>query len=113
MIADRQANPGDDLMSILVHAEVDGDRLTDDDIIQESLLILIGGDETTRHVITGGVHQLLLHPDQWDRLARRPVAPAHRGRGDAALGHPDQEHGPHRHPRRRAAAASRSRRATS
>ena len=61
-------------MSILVHAEVDGDRLSDDEIIQESLLILIGGDETTRHVISGGVHQLLVHRDQWERLAADPAA---------------------------------------
>ena len=71
-IAERQDNPRDDLMSILVHAEVDGERLSADDIVQESLLILIGGDETTRHVISGGVHQLLLHRDQWDRLAADP-----------------------------------------
>jgi cytochrome P450 family 142 subfamily A polypeptide 1 len=63
-IADRRAEPRDDLLSVLVHAEVDGDKLTDDEIIHESLLILIGGDETTRHVITGGMYQLLLHPEQ-------------------------------------------------
>ena len=51
-------------MSVLVHAEVDGDRLDDDDVLHESLLILVGGDETTRHVISGGMEQLLLHPDQ-------------------------------------------------
>jgi cytochrome P450 family 142 subfamily A polypeptide 1 len=72
VVTDRQANPTDDLMSILVHAEVDGERLTVDDIVQEALLILIGGDETTRHVISGGVHQLLLHPDQWARVAEKP-----------------------------------------
>ncbi len=68
VIADRRANPRDDLMSVLVHAEVDGDRFADDEIIHESLLILVGGDETTRHVISGGVHQLLVHPDQWAGL---------------------------------------------
>jgi cholest-4-en-3-one 26-monooxygenase len=72
VIAARRADPQDDLMSILVHAEVDGDRLSDDEIIQESLLILIGGDETTRHVISGGVHQLLLHPEQWKALGTDP-----------------------------------------
>jgi cytochrome P450 family 142 subfamily A polypeptide 1 len=72
VIADRQEHPRDDLMSILVHAEVDGERLSVDDVVQESLLILIGGDETTRHVISGGIHQLLLHPDQWQRLAEHP-----------------------------------------
>jgi cytochrome P450 family 142 subfamily A polypeptide 1 len=74
VIVARRAEPADDLMGILVAAEVDGDRLTDDEIIQESLLILIGGDETTRHVISGGVHQLLLHRDQWDRLGADPAA---------------------------------------
>ncbi len=74
VIADRRADPTDDLMSVLVHAEVDGDRLDDDEIVHESLLILVGGDETTRHVISGGVHQLLLHPDQWARLRDDPAA---------------------------------------
>lgn len=78
VIADRRANPRDDLLSVLVHAEVDGTRFEDDEIIHESLLILIGGDETTRHVISGGVHQLLLHPDQWKAVASdadsRPTA---------------------------------------
>jgi cytochrome P450 family 142 subfamily A polypeptide 1 len=72
VIADRRREPRDDLMSILVHAEVDGDRFEDDEIIHESLLILVGGDETTRHVISGGVHQLLVHPDQWDAVASDP-----------------------------------------
>ena len=60
VIEDRRGCPRDDLMSILVHAEVDGDRLDDDSILHESLLILIGGDETTRHVMSGGAYQLLV-----------------------------------------------------
>ena len=55
-------------MSVMVHAEVDGDTLDDDELVQESLLILVGGDETTRHVISGGMAQLLAHPDQRDKL---------------------------------------------
>jgi cytochrome P450 family 142 subfamily A polypeptide 1 len=66
-----QATP--DLMSILVHSTVDGDRLDDDEIIMESLLILIGGDETTRHVISGGELELIKHPDQRRRLAGDPA----------------------------------------
>jgi len=65
IIADRRANPGgDDLVSILCHSEVDGDRLDDESIVQESLLILIGGDETSRHVITGGMQALMEFPDE-------------------------------------------------
>jgi cytochrome P450 family 142 subfamily A polypeptide 1 len=71
-IADRRACPRDDLMSVLVHAEVDGDRLDDDSILHESLLILIGGDETTRHVISGGAYQLLTNPELWEILRTDP-----------------------------------------
>jgi cytochrome P450 family 142 subfamily A polypeptide 1 len=60
-------------MSVLVHAEVDGDRLGDDDLVHESLLILIGGDETTRHVISGGMEQLLLAPGERRRLVDDPA----------------------------------------
>jgi cytochrome P450 family 142 subfamily A polypeptide 1 len=71
-IADRRARPREDLVSTLVHAEVDGDRLTDEEILHESLLILIGGDETTRHVISGGMYQLLTVPGERERLAADP-----------------------------------------
>ncbi len=71
--ADRRAKaPADDLMSVLVHAEIEGERLDDESLFMESLLILIGGDETTRHVISGGMHQLLLHPDQRRALREDP-----------------------------------------
>jgi cytochrome P450 family 142 subfamily A polypeptide 1 len=59
-------------MSVLVHAEIEGDRLSDEEILQESLLILIGGDETTRHVMTGGLLELIRNPDQKAKLAADP-----------------------------------------
>ncbi|HEV3266352.1 MAG TPA: cytochrome P450 [Acidimicrobiales bacterium] len=64
----RKDGRSDDLIGTLVHAEIDGDRLDDQSLIYESLLILIGGDETTRHVITGGMYELLRHPDQLEAL---------------------------------------------
>jgi cytochrome P450 family 142 subfamily A polypeptide 1 len=78
VIEDRRGCPRDDVMSILVHAEVDGDRLDDHSILHESLLILIGGDETTRHVMSGGMYQLLVEPERWERLKadRALVVPA-------------------------------------
>ncbi|NLD76899.1 MAG: cytochrome P450 [Acidimicrobiales bacterium] len=72
VIADRTASPRQDLMSVLCHAEVDGDKLDHESMIFESLLILIGGDETTRHVISGGGYQVLANRDQWDTLVADP-----------------------------------------
>jgi len=63
---DHQTN---DLIGTLVHAEIEGDHLDESSLIYESLLILIGGDETTRHVISGGMYELLVHPDQYRTLA--------------------------------------------
>ena len=65
----KRDNQSGDLIGTLVHAEIDGDRLDESSIIYESLLILIGGDETTRHVISGGMYELLRHPDQLRKLA--------------------------------------------
>ena len=74
VVADRRAKPRqDDLMSILVHAEIDGEGLDDEALLQESLLILVGGDETTRHVISGGMDALLRHPEQYALLRREPA----------------------------------------
>jgi cytochrome P450 family 142 subfamily A polypeptide 1 len=72
VMEDRRGNPRDDLMGILVNSELDGERLADDEIIQESLLILVGGDETTRHVITGGMQALIENPDQRKQLIDDP-----------------------------------------
>ena len=72
VVQDRRANPSDDLMSLLVNAEVEGEGLSDEDLIHESMLILIGGDETTRHVITGGMEALIHNPSARDALLRDP-----------------------------------------
>ncbi len=65
----RKDGSSGDLIGTLVHAEIEGDRLDEASLIYESLLILIGGDETTRHVISGGMYELLRHPDQHKLLA--------------------------------------------
>ena len=72
VIADRRANPRDDLFSILVNSEVEGQQMSDDEIVMETLLILIGGDETTRHTLSGGTEQLLRHRDQWGAVVADP-----------------------------------------
>jgi cytochrome P450 family 142 subfamily A polypeptide 1 len=73
VIGDRRGRPpGDDLMSVLVHAEIDSQKLDDEALVHESLLILVGGDETTRHVITEGMEALIRFPAQRERLLRDP-----------------------------------------
>lgn len=74
VVRDRRGRPPqDDLISILCHAEVDGERLDDESIVQESLLILIGGDETTRHVISQGMETLIRNPGQRKKLVEGPA----------------------------------------
>jgi cholest-4-en-3-one 26-monooxygenase len=68
LITKRRAEPTDDLFSVMINAEVEGQRMSDDEIVMETLLILIGGDETTRHTLSGGTEQLVRHRDQWDML---------------------------------------------
>lgn len=72
VIADRRANPRDDLFTVLCNSEVEGQRMSDDEIVFETLLLLIGGDETTRHTLSGGTEQLLRHRDQWQQLVANP-----------------------------------------
>jgi len=72
LIGQRRREPTEDLISVLVHGVMDGERLTDDEIVQDALLILVGGDETSRHTLSGGTAQLLSHPDQHDALRANP-----------------------------------------
>jgi cytochrome P450 family 142 subfamily A polypeptide 1 len=72
VIADRTERPRDDIMSILAHAEIDGDSLAPDELLGEALLILVGGNDTTRHVITGAVEALARRPEQRRALAADP-----------------------------------------
>lgn len=74
LIDSRRREPGDDLISVLTHGVIDGERLTDDEIIQDTLLILVGGDETTRHTLTGGTAQLLRTPAQFEAFRTDPDA---------------------------------------
>jgi cholest-4-en-3-one 26-monooxygenase len=75
-VAERRGGDGHDLVSLIVNADFDGEPLADIDVMFETMLVLVGGDETTRHVISGGVAALLAHPDQLARLrADRSLLP--------------------------------------
>jgi cytochrome P450 len=68
----RRAEPRDDLLTRLVEAEVDGERLTDDEILGFFQLLLVGGQETTTNLINNAVLCLVEHPDQLARLRSAP-----------------------------------------
>jgi cholest-4-en-3-one 26-monooxygenase len=65
MAAERSANPGDDLVTTLVQADVDGHKLTDDEFGFFVILLAVAGNETTRNSITQGMMAFTDHPDQW------------------------------------------------
>ena len=73
MIQDKRKHPGDDILTGLIEAEDDGDRLTEDELVAMVFLLIVGGYETTVHLITNGVLTLLQHPDQLDRLRQDPA----------------------------------------
>ena len=72
LIERKRAQPGDDVLSHLIHAEEQGDRLSHDELLSTVFLITIAGFETTLHAITNGVRTLLENPDQLARLRAEP-----------------------------------------
>lgn len=71
-LADRRSNPRDDLVSTLAHAEIDGHRLSDPELLIHCVALLVGGNETTRNLISGGASLLMEHPDQKRALVADP-----------------------------------------
>ena len=72
-IAERRRQPRDDLISALIAVEVDGDRLSEEDILTMIQLLVGSGFETTMNLIGNGVLALLQHPAQCERLCREPA----------------------------------------
>jgi cytochrome P450 len=68
--ADRRADPKDDIISELGAAEVDGDRLTDDELAMFLVQLLVAGNETTRNMMSGGLLAFAGAPAQWSTLRR-------------------------------------------
>jgi cytochrome P450 len=64
----RRDAPRDDIISVLATAEVDGERLTDDELTMFLVQLLVAGNETTRNMLSGGLTALAEHPDQWRSL---------------------------------------------
>lgn len=72
MTDERRAHPTDDVWSLVVNAEVDGEYLSDDQLDRFFQLLVIAGNETTRNMLNGAVILLSEHPDQFDLLRSRP-----------------------------------------
>jgi cholest-4-en-3-one 26-monooxygenase len=70
--ADRRANPRDDIMTALVQAEVDGERLDDAELNLFFITLIVAGNETTRNLINHSALALMEHPDQAQRLRDDP-----------------------------------------
>jgi cytochrome P450 len=68
-LAERATAPRDDLLSVLVNAEVDGDRLTVQEQVGFCMSLLVAGNETTRSALSNAMVALAAHPDQRSRLA--------------------------------------------
>jgi hypothetical protein len=68
----RRRNPGSDLLSALIAAEDDGDRLSHEELLDTAVLLFGAGHETTVNLITGGALNLLRHPRQLERLRHDP-----------------------------------------
>ncbi|MGH3400159.1 MAG: cytochrome P450 [Streptosporangiaceae bacterium] len=70
---DRRACPRDDIITKLVHAQLDGDDLTSDEFGFFMVLLAVAGNETTRNAISHGMLAFLDHPEQWEEFrAGRP-----------------------------------------
>jgi cholest-4-en-3-one 26-monooxygenase len=71
--AERRARPKDDIVSILMGAEVDGDRLSEADFDGFFIVLSVAGNETTRNLISGAMLALIEHPEQRARLIADPA----------------------------------------
>src|SRR5437868_5974621 len=72
LIAARRVRPADDLITDLIHAEEAGDRLSDDELRNLVLNILVGGVDTSQSQLAHAVRLLADHPDQWEALRADP-----------------------------------------
>jgi cholest-4-en-3-one 26-monooxygenase len=73
LIAERRAHPTNDLTSVLVHAEVDGQRLEEHEIVMGFFLLVAAGNDSTKATYCSGMRALLEHPDQRDLLLAEPA----------------------------------------
>ncbi len=73
LIAERRENPTDDLTSVLVHAELDGERLEEHEIVMGFFLLVAAGNDSTKATYCSGMRALMEHPDQKQMLIDDPA----------------------------------------
>ncbi|WP_405803356.1 cytochrome P450 [Streptomyces sp. NBC_01187] len=71
LVAARRRSPGDDLLSALIDARDNEDKLTEDELVSLAFLLLMAGSENVQHIVSNGIHTLLQHPDQLDEIRDR------------------------------------------
>lgn len=69
VLAERRERPGDDLISVLVQSQIDGETLEEFDLLMFCMTLLVAGNETTRNLLSHGAHALASYPDQRRILA--------------------------------------------
>jgi cytochrome P450 len=72
LLAERRRHPADDLTSALLEAEIDGDRLTDEEIVGFLFLMVVAGNETTTKLLGNALYWLTRHPEQLRRVLDDP-----------------------------------------
>jgi cytochrome P450 len=72
LVAEKRSNPGDDLLSGLVLAEAEGDKLSENELLSMIFLLIVAGHETTVNLIGNGMLALFEHPEQRARLQEDP-----------------------------------------
>jgi len=75
LVGERRRHPGDpeaDVLTRLIQGEYDGERLTETELLHNCIFLLNAGHETTTNLIGNGMHALLAHRDQFERLQREP-----------------------------------------
>ena len=75
VVADRRRAPSEDLLSALLDATVDGERLTDDQIVSTAMVLLMAGHEAVVNATANGIALLAAHPDQWRLLRTGEIEP--------------------------------------
>lgn len=72
IVRDRRVDPRDDLISGMVHASIDGDLLSDEEVIANAVLMVFAGHETTMNLLANGIVAFDKNPGAWERLRTNP-----------------------------------------